>query len=103
MSSPPRPGEARGARQPLFLARESFQRRRLMDAARLLPLVGVFLLILPILWGGDEGPGATTAREGLYIFAVWLGLIVAAGVLSRLLSTAPGIGRDGGGEDGGGT
>ena len=76
-------------RSPLYLARETFRRRRTMDAARLLPVLGVFLFLLPRLWDGGDGGGAQTAREGLYIFAVWAGLIVAAAALARWLTPAP--------------
>ena len=47
----------RRPRQPLFLARATYRRRRLRDAARLLPVVGVFLLAQPLLWPqGGAGP-----------------------------------------------
>ena len=80
---------------PVYLARGSYRRRRIMDAARLLPFVGVFLFALPMLWGSEESPGATTAREGLYLFAVWAGLILAAGVLARFLAAGLEEGRSG--------
>ncbi len=67
---------------PLFLARASYRRRRLRDAARLLPIVGVFLLLLPILWMPD-GKINLTAGDIIYFFAVWLALIVVAAVFSR--------------------
>ena len=80
--------------QPLYLARESYRRRRTMDAARLLPVVGVFLFLLPRLWDAPEGTveaadGAATASEGLYLFGVWAGLILAALLLARRLAPAP--------------
>ncbi|WP_242511854.1 hypothetical protein, partial [Rhodobaculum claviforme] len=78
--TPPRPA--------LYLARAGYRRRRAMDAARLLPFVGIFLLLLPRLWGEgavDAPPGAATAREGVYLFVVWAGLVVAAAVLARWL------------------
>ncbi|MGY6411309.1 MAG: hypothetical protein ACXIUV_09835 [Alkalilacustris sp.] len=73
-------------RQPLYLARESYRRRRAMDAARILPVLGIFLFALPRLWGADAGPGEETAGEGLYLFTVWAGLILAAALLGRLLA-----------------
>lgn len=80
----------RTPRQPLFLARDSYRRRRVMDAARLLPFIGIFLFALPIFWvpeaRTDSGPGDATAREGLYLFIVWLGLILATALLSRWLT-----------------
>jgi hypothetical protein len=73
-------------RPPLFLARQNYRRRRMMDAARLLPILGIFLFLLPVLWRPGETPEPDTAWGGLYIFSVWLGLILAAFVLARVLS-----------------
>ncbi len=72
---------ARGA-APLFLHRDTYRHRRLMDAARLLPLFGTALLLLPLLWAEDHA----TAAGAVYIFLAWIGLIVIAAVLSRRLS-----------------
>ncbi|WP_099823362.1 hypothetical protein [Oceaniglobus indicus] len=80
---------------PLFLARATYRRRRLMDAARLLPVVGAVLFLLPMLW--FVSGGTRTAVGGLYLFAIWTGLIVIAAILSRVLvrGEAGGRGRDG--------
>jgi hypothetical protein len=67
-------------RPPLFLERESYRRRRLMDGARALPVIGLVLLLLPALWRIDRAPNA--AGEALYIFTVWALLIVAAALLA---------------------
>lgn len=67
---------------PLFLARASYRRRRLRDAARLLPIVGGFLLLLPILWMPD-GRINLTAADIIYFFAVWLFLILVAAAFAR--------------------
>ena len=68
--------------QPLFLARQSYRRRRLGDAARLIPLLGVVLLLIPVLWS----TGHRTSFGIIYIFAVWGGLIVIIGLLARPLA-----------------
>ncbi|MBK5946686.1 hypothetical protein CCR83_09625 [Rhodobacter veldkampii DSM 11550] len=73
---------------PLFLARRSYRRRRLMDAARLLPLLGLVLFLLPVLWRPAATAEPDTARGGLYLFIVWAGLILAAYGLSRGLGPA---------------
>ena len=77
-------------REPLFLARQTYRRRRVADAARLLPLLGVLLLLLPLLSSGQDGDtgaaGVQTSRGGIYIFLVWAGLIGAASLLARPLS-----------------
>lgn len=72
-------------RSPVFLARRSYRLRRIRDAARLLPVAGAFLFLLPILWGPSDGARRVTATDGIYIFLVWFGLIVAAALLSRPL------------------
>ena len=67
----------RRPRQPLFLARATYRRRRLRDAARLLPVVGVFLLAQPLLWPqGGAGPVV------VFVFVVWALLIGLAALLS---------------------
>lgn len=77
-----------GSGTPLFLARRSYRRRRIMDAARLLPLVGLVLFLLPMLWHPGETPVPDTARGMIYLFAVWAGLILAAAALARGLAPA---------------
>ncbi len=71
--------------QPLFLARDSYRQRRLRDAARLLPLLGALLWLIPLFWGrGPNGIGTSTVL--LYIFGVWVLLILASFALSRLIA-----------------
>ncbi|MCB2115111.1 MAG: hypothetical protein KDE00_02125 [Rhodobacteraceae bacterium] len=76
------------SKPPKFLARNSYRRRRMIDAARVLPLVASFLFFIPVLWRPSETPEPDTARGWIYIFAAWVVLIVAALVLSRLLERA---------------
>ncbi len=67
------------------------------DAARLLPLLGIFLIFLPVLWQPAQSPEPDTARGGVYLFAVWAVLVSGAFVMSRLLgATVEGDGGDGG-------
>lgn len=94
------------ARAPLYLARETYRRRRLTDAARLLPVVGIVLIVLPLLWTSSDGAGPGTAGAKLYLFSVWFGLVIAAHLLSRALSRPVGGGQpispaDGADGDGG--
>ncbi len=77
----PLTGKAR-SRSPLFLGREMYRHRRIMDAARILPAFGTAMLLLPMLWAPNRG----TATTAVYIFLVWLILIVAAGFLAHRLS-----------------
>ena len=76
-------------REPLFLARETYRNRRLMDAARLLPFIVAFLFFVPLLVGPDAGTLATS----IFLFLIWTALILVNFVISRALArnvdTAP--------------
>ena len=57
--------------------------RRVKDAARLLPLVGLALWMMPLMWplpgnGADPMPMSYALR---YVFGVWLFLVLASGAL----------------------
>lgn len=73
---------------PLFLPRPDYKLRRLIDAARLLPLLGGFFWLLPILWGPAETAARDTAPNGIYLFAVWAVLIGFAALFAPGLATA---------------
>ncbi len=84
MSRPPRPQ---------FLARDSYRMRRLMDAAKFLPLFGFVLLLLPLMRHSPDVEAPPTASEMVYLFLVWFGLILLALLMSlglrRVLSAPP--------------
>ena len=101
--------------KPLFVARQNYWRRRATDASRLLPFVGAFLFAFPILWSRPSAPGTARpglAEQGLYVFAVWLGLSAIAGIVAWRLrgqradrpdsANGPGAEGDSGGPAGGG-
>ena len=73
--------------EPLFLARQSYRYRRLGDAARVLPVFGLVLMFLPVLWSD----GARTSSGLIFIFGTWAALIVIVALISRRLgrTTAP--------------
>lgn len=74
-------------RGPLYLARASYRRRRLIDALRLLPFLMFGLWLLPLLWGGEgtDRPVGAGSRAFLHVFVVWaLGLIAAAWLARHL-------------------
>ncbi len=75
-------------REPIFLGRETYRRRRLIDALRLLPVVGFIFFLSPLL-GASAGPRSTAAGMA-FLFAGWLLLIVVSAGLVRVLSRAPG-------------
>ena len=73
---------AQGKRQaPVYLARKSYRQRRLRDAARMLPVLGLILWLLPL-----AGSVSGTAATGVYIFGVWIVLILLAAMLARRIS-----------------
>lgn len=84
-------------RRPVFLAPATYRRKRLRDAARLLPALGAALLLVPLLWPVPDGIGNAAAL--LYLFAVWAALIAAAFALARVLGREE-AGRDSGPDSG---
>jgi hypothetical protein len=69
---------------PIFLERRTYRRRRLIDAARLLPIAGLLLFLVPLMWA--NGPGASTARGLIYLFLIWASLILVAAWMARYLA-----------------
>ena len=58
----------------------------------MIPLVGLVLWMIPLLWPTETAPPAdrvTTSQALIYIFAVWCALILASAVLSNRLRQAP--------------
>ncbi|KPQ08381.1 MAG: Branched-chain amino acid transport protein (AzlD) [Rhodobacteraceae bacterium HLUCCA12] len=78
-------------RTPSRLERGAYRRRRIMDGARMLPVAGFVLILLPVLWSDDSGDNV--AAEAVYLFGLWCVLIAAAAILSRPLRA--GLGREG--------
>ena len=60
----------------VFLVRRSYRRRRLQDAARVLPILGLAFWLVPLFWHGGDAPRASRAL--LYIFGVWGALVLAS-------------------------
>lgn len=74
--------------KPLFLGRKAYRARRLRDAARLLPVLGFVLVLLPVIWAPAAGAVRSTVPDAVYLFALWVGLIVAAAWVGRALAKA---------------
>ena len=81
MSGPPKP--------PIFLQRQNYRQRRVRDAARYLPFVGVILWALPLSWANDLDGGPIGSAGLIYIFAVWVLLIVLAAFLASRIHADP--------------
>ncbi len=73
------PMPRRGSAQ--FVERQTYRRRRLRDAARVLPVLGVLLWSVPLLWGiGSTGAVASSAL--MYLFGVWAMLVLASALIT---------------------
>ncbi|WP_207102203.1 hypothetical protein [Paracoccus shandongensis] len=71
--------------RPLFLERASFRRRRLGDAARVLPVLAAGLILVPVWWMPAL---ASFAGGAVWLFGIWAGLIAAIWALHRALRRA---------------
>jgi hypothetical protein len=74
-------------RVPLYLARASYRRRRLIDAQKLLPIFLFLMYLIPLLWGDEstQTPVGGGVRGYVHVFSVWFGAIVIAGFITRAL------------------
>ena len=66
-----------------FLERNVYRRRRLLDAIKLLPVLGAMLFILPALV--HSARGGSTALWLVFFFFSWVILIALCAVLTRRL------------------
>ncbi|MGX9350719.1 hypothetical protein ACS3QZ_05930 [Shimia sp. W99] len=73
-------------RKSVFLERQSYRRRRLVDTIRILPVVGALLWSVPLLWPTGEESGVATSDAIVYVFVVWFGLVVAGAFLARAVA-----------------
>jgi hypothetical protein len=60
----------------------------MMDAARLLPVLGGVLVMIPTLWQPEQTAAPDTAHGAVYLFAVWAALVLAAMTMSKGLAAA---------------
>lgn len=73
--------------RPIFLERTAYRRRRLEDAARLLPIFAVLAVLVPV-W---LLPVTVSGAGGMvWLFSLWLVIIVMSAIIHRLLARAPG-------------
>jgi hypothetical protein len=73
-------------RAPMFLARIPYRRRRLRDAARLLPVLGAFLMVLPLLWSPPGTGTRLTSGDVVYFFLIWIALVLVAAAFATGLT-----------------
>jgi hypothetical protein len=73
---------SRSPKPPIFLQRANYRQRRVRDAAKLIPFVGIVLWALPMSWAQSADEGHVGSEGLIYIFAVWVVLIVLAAFLA---------------------
>jgi hypothetical protein len=73
------------ARKTLFLERASYRRKRLADAALLLPVLAAVLFLWPLVLPSEDG-GVATRRAAVYFFGLWFALVGLAALMARALS-----------------
>lgn len=85
MSGSEQTGPSRHGQVSVFLERSTYRRRRLIDAMRLLPLLGLGMWFLPLLWNAQASE-TPMSHAVLYVFGVWLFLVVVAGIMAVLIA-----------------
>lgn len=55
----------------------------------MLPLFGVILWTIPVLWAENESAPTSNADAMLYIFGAWVALIVLSALITRALRETP--------------
>ncbi|MEM6308705.1 MAG: hypothetical protein AAF754_01550 [Pseudomonadota bacterium] len=72
----------------VFLEQRSYRRRRMIDGARLLPVIAAWLFMLPLLWpsAGVNTQEPRALSDALaYVFTVWLALTLVSGLFVFLI------------------
>lgn len=78
----------RGPRSSVFLERQTYRRRRLIDWIKMLPLIGMVLWLVPLLWPTEGEHMVSSADAIIYVFAIWFILVLAKAISARALKGA---------------
>lgn len=69
----------------VFLERQTYRRRRLIDFIRMVPVIGAILWAVPLLWSTEADDRVATSDAIVFIFFVWFALVGLGCVLARAL------------------
>jgi hypothetical protein len=72
-----------------FLERRTYRRRRLIDLFKMLPLIGLVLWHVPLLWQATGEDKVTSAEAVIYVFSIWFILVLVAALAARALKERP--------------
>lgn len=75
----------------LFLGRAAYRQRRLLDAARILPVIFALLATVPPLWMPDR---FSFALGTIWLAVGWFSTILATALLHHLIEHRPPSERD---------
>lgn len=70
----------------VFLERQTYRRRRLIDWIRFLPIIGLMLWLVPLLWPVEGENQVSSADAIIYIFAIWFALVFLKALSIRALN-----------------
>jgi len=73
------------AEQKLFVEPRNYRARRMVDGLRVLPMAGIFLIAMPLFWGGSQESVKSSAVM-LFLFGVWISLILLNFLITRRIS-----------------
>jgi hypothetical protein len=89
VNSAPNGDDPDGRPNRLFLERRGYIQRRVIDGAKLLPIVGLILFMVPLIWSRTGDANAIgTSNSTIYIFCIWLGLIVLGAILANRITAS---------------
>ena len=71
--------------QKLFVEPRNYRARRMVDGLRVLPMAGIFLIAMPLFWGGSQESVKSSAVM-LFLFGVWISLILINFLITRRIS-----------------
>ena len=66
----------------LVVEPRNYRARRMVDGLRVLPMAGVFLIAMPLFWGG-AGDSVKSSAVMLFLFGVWFVLILLNFLMTR--------------------
>ncbi len=72
---------------PVFLQKASYRQRRLRDAAKLMPFLGIVLWAIPLAWSSTDGDTPVGTNGLIYVFGVWVFLIILTGILASRIKS----------------
>ena len=70
---------------PIFLERDRYRTRRLVDGLRVLPIMAAILWVFPAIWTHDAENPPNIAQGAIYFFCTWAIMIGVSFLLVRRL------------------